>query len=234
MVTVLAYIYIMKTHWKISLNCYKWRQASGCCCCCCCGAKIHFSKWRKFNLQMQPDEEASRKIYQRKLALSLWQSNLGQPIWVCVPHPPAQPSQIIAASFTIPNPKFQSTSNCLLFDQLNDRRAGQAAVLPVSRTFWIWYSRTKNRKAISLWKRRRLQRTDNIQSALEYTNYVWVLCQALCLRIVLVPNCFQAYFKCFWCMFEVFKLNSMKQTYFIINFKYFSIRLNTLLQRFFK
>lgn len=75
-----------------------------------------------------PDEEASREIYQWKLALSLWQSNLGQPIWVCVPHPPAQPSQIIAGSFTIPNPKFQSTSNCLLFDQLNDRRAGQAAV----------------------------------------------------------------------------------------------------------
>lgn len=137
------------------------------------------------------------------LALSLFLAIKSRPadLSVCVPHPhPAQPSQIIAGSFTIPNPKFQSTSNCLLFDQLNDRRA-------ISRTFWIWYSRTKKKigkieKRFPFEKRRRLQRTDNIQSALEYTNYVWVLCQAsgLYSKKKQVPNCLQAYFKCFWCM----------------------------------
>lgn len=97
--------------------------------------KNTFLKMEKFNLQMQSATGQVKSIKRSKLS----QISASRSEFVCAHmphascHPPgypqsALPSQIIAGSFTIPNPKFQSTSNCLLFDKLNDRQAGQAAV----------------------------------------------------------------------------------------------------------
>lgn len=116
------------------------KAASGC-------EKIHFSKWRnsickcKWNLS--------------KGASS--QSNLCQPIWVCVcvcrtrwPLPVHHPH--LARGFAVPNPKFQSSSNCLAIWPVKwpEGRTGGRAV----KHFEYGIEKKKKKlKAISLWKR---------------------------------------------------------------------------------